>query len=202
MCAARKNSAQSANSFEAPANGEVKYKTETFDGYFFEPSPYTRVSKEEKNKNWEALYEFGISGIPRAEAAKLTNETLANPDNPDEYMIQLEVFHNLHCLNMIRKQLYPDEYPELWEYWENGTVNHFTLQAKHIDHCIDQLRQSLMCNSDVTPVVFGHNFFGRGIYPKLIATHTCRDFYAISDWAKAREVENYNATGQFHDVHR
>lgn len=43
--------------FAAPANDIVRYKTVTFDGYFFEPSPYTRLGKEEKNKNWEALYQ-------------------------------------------------------------------------------------------------------------------------------------------------
>jgi hypothetical protein len=48
-----------------------------------------------------------------------------------------------------------------------------------------------MCEADITPVIFVHNFFGRGVYPKLIATHTCRDFDAIVEWAKEREVKDY-----------
>jgi hypothetical protein len=50
-----------------------------------------------------------------------------------------------------------------------------------------------MCEADITPVIFVHNFFGRGVYPKLIATHTCRDFDAIVEWAKEREVKDYEA---------
>jgi hypothetical protein len=47
-------------------------------------------------------------------------------------MIQLEVFHNLHCLNMLRKSLYPEQYPEMVEYYPNGTINHNTLAALHM----------------------------------------------------------------------
>ena len=130
-------------------------------------------------------------------------------------MIQLEVFHNLHCLNMLRKTIYPDQYPDMVAYHDNGTINHGTLQALHMgnspsllclctfgsvtltkgrkDHCLDALRQSTMCEADVTPVTFVHNFFGRGVYPNLVATHTCRDFDVLVDWAKEREVKDYQA---------
>lgn len=32
------------------------------------------------------------------EAAKLVNKTTPIPDYPGEYVIQLDVFHQLHCL--------------------------------------------------------------------------------------------------------
>ncbi|KAL9610610.1 MAG: hypothetical protein Q9167_004684 [Letrouitia subvulpina] len=135
----------------------------------------------------------GISGISKDEASNLLNETLPAPHDPNTYMIQLEVFHNLHCLNMLRKTIYPDQYPDMVSYHDNGTINHGTLQALHMDHCLDALRQSTMCESDVTPVTFVHNFFGRGVYPNLVATHTCRDFNALVKWAKGREVKDYEA---------
>jgi hypothetical protein len=74
----------------------------------------------------------GISWLTKKEASHLLNKTLPAPHDSDKYMIQLEVFHNLHCLNMLRKSLYPDQYPEMWEYHENGTVNHNTLQSLHM----------------------------------------------------------------------
>lgn len=77
----------------------------------------------------------GISWITKEEASRMVNQTLPAPHDPDKYMIQLEVFHNLHCLNMLRKSLYPDEYPEMWEYHKNGTVNHNTLQSLHMGEC-------------------------------------------------------------------
>ncbi|KAJ5772372.1 hypothetical protein N7520_002901 [Penicillium odoratum] len=94
---------------------------------------------------------------------------------------------------MLRKSLYPDQYPKMWAYHENGTVNHGTLQSMHMDHCIDVLRQSTMCEADVTPIPFVRSYFGCGVFPNIIATHTCRDFDAIVQWAKEREVQDYEA---------
>lgn len=33
-----------------------------------------------------------------SDAAKLANKTVPIPDYPGEYVIQLDVFHQLHCL--------------------------------------------------------------------------------------------------------
>jgi hypothetical protein len=77
-------------------------------------------------------HQVGISGVSKEEASHLLNATLPAPHDPDTYMIQLEVFHNLHCLNMLRKSLYPDEYPEMVEYNPDGTINHNTLASLHM----------------------------------------------------------------------
>lgn len=58
--------------------------------------------------------------------------------------------------------------------WE---INHCT------EHCLDALRQTLMCHSDVTPTVFHVGMNGDGIFPKLAATHTCRNFDKVKQWA-------------------
>lgn len=139
-------------SCQAPVNDIVKYKTVTFDSFFLgHASPWTRGTKEEKDALWAATYEckwlspiscskleddlVGISGISKDEASNLLNETLPAPHDPETYMIQLEVFHNLHCLNMLRKTIYPDQYPDMVSYHDNGTINHGTLQALHMGRC-------------------------------------------------------------------
>jgi hypothetical protein len=33
---------------------------------------------------------------------------------------------------MLRKSLYPEQYPEMVEYYSNGTINHNTLAALHM----------------------------------------------------------------------
>jgi hypothetical protein len=77
----------------------------------------------------------GTSGINDAEAAKLFNATVSAPLADDVYLVELQVIHDLHCLNMLRKVAYPDQYPEMWDHFENGTVNHNTLQSLHIGQC-------------------------------------------------------------------
>jgi hypothetical protein len=44
----------------------------------------------------------------------------------DVYLVELQVIHDLHCLNMLRKVAHPDQYPEMFTYHQNGTVNHDT----------------------------------------------------------------------------
>jgi hypothetical protein len=48
-------------------------------------------------------------GISAAQARPLESPTLKSADSP-EFVIQLEVFHQLHCLNVLRRTLYLDHY--------------------------------------------------------------------------------------------
>lgn len=58
---------------------------------------------------------------------------------------------------------------------------------KHMDHCIDSLRQSLMCSSDLAPIPYAWNTKYQQNMPIAATTHTCRDFEAIKEWARADE---------------
>lgn len=78
---------------------------------------------------------------------------------------------------------------------------HITLKLKlnHylIDHCIDSIRQSLMCSGDITPVVYHIDPRGTGLFPKLQGTHICRNYDKITEWA--REHDGSNARFQFRE---
>jgi hypothetical protein len=52
----------------------------------------------------------GISQISKESASKLPNATAPLGANIDQHIVALDVFHQLHCLNMIRKSLHPDYY--------------------------------------------------------------------------------------------
>ena len=75
-------------------------------------------------------HSVGITGLSEAEASKLMNSTLPAPNDPDTYVVQLDVFHLLHCVNLLRKAIYKDEYPG-WEYNADGTVDHDTILGYH-----------------------------------------------------------------------
>ena len=48
----------------------------------------------------------------------------------------------LHCLNRLRKRLYPEKYaPDMSE---EGVL--------HAEHCVESLRQSLQCHSDTATI--------------------------------------------------
>ena len=87
----------------------------------------------------------------------------------------LDVLHTLHCLNHLRKSLYPEYYPQDPEH-----------SQMHLAHCVDHLRQLAMCNADLTPVPTQY-FTGLGSnYINSSRVHTCRDFSRVREWATDR----------------
>ncbi|KAI0518510.1 hypothetical protein F5B22DRAFT_644815 [Xylaria bambusicola] len=85
----------------------------------------------------------------------------------------VSVFHQLHCLNAIRRAY--------WAAIDGIPISHVSRPA-HVRHCIDYLRQSLMCHADTNlePVIKdlgGVTGFG--------SEHKCRDFEKVKEWVGA-----------------
>ncbi|KAJ5202485.1 hypothetical protein N7449_004564 [Penicillium cf. viridicatum] len=103
-------------------------------------------------------------------------------------MSGVEVFYQLHCLSnanenqdLARKYTYREYYDLSENRPEEFTDSEPTLR-KHVDHCIDMLRQYLMCVGDVGIVTM--NWVEKfGIYPDFSTQHKCRKFNKIVEWA-------------------
>lgn len=54
---------------------------------------------------------------------------------------------------------------------------------EHIDHCIDALRQHLMCNVDVSPINWRWVEKDHKAYEIAQIAHSCKNWDAIRDWA-------------------
>ncbi|KAI8941717.1 hypothetical protein NX059_002924 [Plenodomus lindquistii] len=99
------------------------------------------------------------------------------------YRVGLEVFHQLHCLNLLRMSTYPDYYTKLW--WSDTNDAPEKVRA-HLDHCVEILRMNLMCVSDVNVFTFHEKEGRQGYWPDYESHRVCRDFERIREWA----VEN------------
>ncbi|KAH8694221.1 hypothetical protein BGW36DRAFT_301024, partial [Talaromyces proteolyticus] len=180
----------------APAQDAIKYHVKVFAENFVTKGPYMAkeedgIPSDETDKLWEDLYQFGITRISEEETLKLPNRTTEIPTMPDQYVVQLDVFHQLHCLNAIRKTLYPERYWDDFDdyYTADGKKNYTSTSAKHYDHCLDSIRQSIMCHGDIATVYWQWMPIRRQPLPRLEITHTCRDFEAIRDWAKEHQLK-------------
>ncbi|KAK8127045.1 uncharacterized protein PG998_002804 [Apiospora kogelbergensis] len=99
--------------------------------------------------DWNDLFLMGIVAISREEASQLPEKTQMLPHDPENrYVVSFSVFHDLHCLNMIRKQLFPDYYTQFKI--ENRTEK----DVEHMMHCVDALRQSTLCHADLATIPF------------------------------------------------
>ena len=55
----------------------------------------------------------------------------------------------------------------------------------HMEHCIDHLRQVIMCHGDLTPAPL-YSWEGFGIELVRSGSHTCRKWEPIQAWMAAR----------------
>jgi len=67
-------------------------------------------------------------------------------------------------------------------------LTHLLLIVYVTDHCIEMIRQNIMCNADVTMITWdwvqGHTI----PYPNFNTRHQCRNYEKILDWAAEHAV--------------
>ncbi|KAJ3473329.1 hypothetical protein NLG97_g10370 [Lecanicillium saksenae] len=98
------------------------------------------------------------------------------------YTAGFDMFHTLHCLNHVRMLLYsyvfPSQHAHAMDVLSDATV--------HPNHCIEQIRQYIMCLGDMTPIptVFFPSRNASHVESDLV--HTCRNFQLLQDWLVGR----------------
>ncbi|KAK4209577.1 hypothetical protein QBC37DRAFT_294325, partial [Rhypophila decipiens] len=158
--------------------------------YGFNPlkTPYQATPPTQPlDQLWKSLY-YNVSylRLPESIASRLPNKTLPYPkqSDPGYYAANLVVFHQLHCLNSIRIAL-DKEY-----YLAQSLVDDWKFHPKrgpygteHISHCVNVLREAIMCAADTSVVTFQWNEGIKSAQPRSDVLHVCRDFEGIWDWA-------------------
>lgn len=91
-------------------------------------------------------------------------------------------FLTFYAQNAVRRAMGQFYYPS----WNHSIYP--DLEPRHIYHCIDSLRQSLMCSSDITPLVWGWNKKLEIVQGRVGVVHECRNFDKITEWTKEHAV--------------
>jgi len=164
----------------SPMQDEVQYEVKRWVPSLGGNSTAFMGQSDEVDARWDAISNYGMHQIPKHIANLLAEETTPVPGHPDSYVIGFEIFHQLHCLDMLRRWFHPEHYPrsELAHAFEDG----------HIDHCVKWLQQTTMCVADVNPIPWQRNEAKGTIEPKLDALHECRSWDDVWRWSKGHRV--------------
>ncbi|KAH8815450.1 hypothetical protein F5884DRAFT_178817 [Xylogone sp. PMI_703] len=171
----------------SPAAPAVEYKSVKFNTTVGDASPYVGYGAE-VDAAWHAMYyDVGDQMISEMQLETLgmpkTSIKVTNPKTGAEgYRVGLEVFHQLHCVNLLRQLAYKDHYETI-----TGVANPEELQM-HTDHCLEILRMNVQCNSDIGLYTFDMLPGSSTPWPQLNTQHTCRNFDAIKEWATEHSV--------------
>ncbi|KAK3312557.1 hypothetical protein B0H66DRAFT_585157 [Apodospora peruviana] len=114
------------------------------------------------------------------------------------YIGALGVYHHLHCLNNLRRVIHWDYYePQLRE------VEHpegFWKEHSATDHCIDVIRQAIMCHANMAVYVLEWADDARlrvSTDLRSDARVTCANWDVLDNWARQRAV----VAGRDHYLH-
>jgi len=176
----------------SPAAKAVEYQRVKFNGTMGEGSPYVGKGPE-VDEAWHSIsYDIGDQMITPEELKIIDMpESSLKVKHPvtgvEGYRVGLEVFHQLHCLNLLRQVTYKDHYMKVG----NGNfANGEEELLIHTDHCIEMLRKNVECNADIGVFTF-YMLEGDPLpWPELESYHQCRNFDKVRDWALDHSVGN------------
>ena len=139
------------------------------------------------------------------EAASVLGKTFQKPGGWS--LVGIDGFHQIHCVvsypptlghvpamgtgkgesgektdhpprqNMMYKALYPEYYPK---------TDPQHIYDVHMNHCVDYLRQAVMCNVDISPMRIEWTTKWNRLVDHFDIWHTCRNFDKIKGWMADR----------------
>ncbi|KAI1412051.1 hypothetical protein F5Y13DRAFT_200386 [Hypoxylon sp. FL1857] len=171
----------------ATFHGVIEYE-ERLEYYPYE-FPWKQEPSDELDRMWGKLLYAQNIRVSEDELDLLgQNKTnrirLAGSDN---YWAALGVYHYLHCLNNLRKVVH-------WDYYGPRLANSGHERAfglSHSDHCIDMLRQAVMCRPNTaiyTAEWSDESHRAPNLNLKLDATTTCVNWENLNGWAIERAL--------------
>ncbi|KAF8799223.1 hypothetical protein BYT27DRAFT_7121368 [Phlegmacium glaucopus] len=169
----------------SPAQVALEHEVKSFTAGREKKTIYQGLS-DDVDRAWGMLYNHTIMKITRSEAILLPNKTYPIKDQPGYYIAELDVFHQLHCLNNIRRALHREYY-----------IKDTDLDEEHVSHCVDSIRQSLMCNADISVNVWQWDNDLSVVVGHSTQAHSCRNFNKLRDWALERRIHKWIDTRLF-----
>ncbi|KAJ1716087.1 hypothetical protein NYO67_1845 [Aspergillus flavus] len=179
------------------------YET-TLNGTFF-AKPEVSIAREEpgpeNDADWEQYETIRTHIVSREDILRLGKDpdTVMRFDNDywgfgdDAYMVQLDVMHQIHCLNMLRKAAFHD-YPGYVPTGAHTDANNtHASRWTHLGHCVDILLQNIQCNANTEVITLAWVEGRTQPWPDFSVNRKCRDFEAIYKW----QLENSVDAGKF-----
>ncbi|KAF2206323.1 hypothetical protein CERZMDRAFT_53352 [Cercospora zeae-maydis SCOH1-5] len=155
------------------------------DTRFPENEKYKGQPRPELDEAWSSLLNGFNIRVPHHMAVQTGFESIELSDGSRDLWATPTVLHNLHCLKKIREAIWADHYQVLPLRESNGTI------LAHTDHCIDNLRQSIMCNADLT--LYHYYWQNESVrpMPSVMSPHVCMDWTKLQNWLNKRKFSIY-----------
>ncbi|KAJ8129037.1 hypothetical protein O1611_g4596 [Lasiodiplodia mahajangana] len=161
----------------------AQYSPMRFDAELGEPSIFKGPPSKQLDDAWNKLVDQPMILVDN-ETLQVFDPTSKPTKSIDgHYYATVEVYHQLHCLDITRKFIWRDHYQHVDTFQDPPEM-----VWEHVDHCIDLLRQVLMCNGDVG-LIFYTDVGEKQPVARVSTSHMCRNFSQITDWVNRHDSE-------------
>ncbi|KAL2129874.1 hypothetical protein VTI74DRAFT_7185 [Chaetomium olivicolor] len=136
-------------------------------------------SNEKTDALWDSLLDVGVIALNAAQISHLSPPPARLADGQDGWAGTFEVFHQVHCLNLLRKRFFaperngPADWQETADLWE-----------WHNEHCFEYLRQTILCHADVSIFPLEYDAKHEVYVPRPSAEKRCRNWEVIHEYAR------------------
>ncbi|KAI1196276.1 hypothetical protein F5X97DRAFT_334791 [Nemania serpens] len=150
-------------------------------------NPFTGIPRDELDAAWHDLLHNDNIRVPKDYLDERNLNSVYTKDG-SEGIASLSVYHSLHCLKKVKKMLFKEYYHA------NKSEEAMAREEKHVDHCVEYIRESLMCQPDLSMVTFrwinntAQHEDKSAFYPTNFDSdmHTCAKWQHLDSWAGER----------------
>ena len=180
------SSPQSRQTFVSPADdlpfdGALSFSTSQPGADAWKNSIFCGAPSRDSNTAWDRLQQVRGVAVAPGEASRINLPTTGLWAGNGTTATLLGVQHNLHCIRFVRQVLYPSYY------YPNQTVAEREERITHAGHCLEALRQSVMCTPDLTPrSVLWEDDEKSNIVVNPSVKLKCLDWLSLVEWMRGR----------------
>ncbi|KAK3934703.1 hypothetical protein QBC46DRAFT_223217, partial [Diplogelasinospora grovesii] len=173
---------------------EIPLITKIMNGSLISSSVWRALPSPEVDLAWSRISTRSPIAISRSDLLKLGKDPAdAARFSPsfgfkegEDYIAKVDVFHQIHCLNMLRMNL--DQNYDYYHSKNERSVGGEGFGELHVTHCLQTLLENLMCTGNVD--VYTHTWVDaqKLPYAEFGIQKKCRDFDAILAWQEEHSV--------------
>ncbi|EED12773.1 conserved hypothetical protein [Talaromyces stipitatus ATCC 10500] len=180
---------QSQSYLPLPSREGLQWEDRRFETNIVD-NPFAGPPREELENAWHDLLKNDNIRVPIGYLDEKNLTTVYTKDHA-EGIASLSIYHSLHCLKKIKRMMFKEHY------YANKDETSMAREEKHADHCVEYIRESLMCQPDLSMVTFrwinntAQHQDPAEFYPTNfdVDIHRCADWQHLDQWAGERAFD-------------
>ncbi|KAK4225628.1 hypothetical protein QBC38DRAFT_482361 [Podospora fimiseda] len=156
----------------------IRYEPRRFT--FLHPEyKYVGPPRPELEQAWDELSQYENIAVSPEEVGHVNfpeGETLTTLSGSGNAYVTVAAYHAVHCVGRVQRLLYRGQY------YHNMTDLEYDLLNQHTEHCLDYLRQYVMCNADTTLITMHWLEKHKKPAARDLGEHQCVVWNDIDQW--------------------